>query len=68
MLNFIAKTENCHHEQICGQIVASFAPHAVSVDPMSSCTLLMSLVNTPEARPYSVALPRLRTPSMSLRG
>lgn len=29
--------------------------------------LLMSLVNTPDAKPYSVSLARFRTPSMSLK-
>ena len=34
--------------------------------PSFSLTLLMSLVNTPDARPYSVQLALLRAPSMSL--
>ena len=33
---------------------------------LHTCTLLMSLVNTPDARPYSVQLALLRAPSMSL--
>ena len=34
--------------------------------PSFLLTLLMSLVNTPDARPYSVQLALLRAPSMSL--